>query len=120
MISLSSGDRKAISASSKAGTASQSSASADEDGMHSVDRPRVATADAQSRDSGSTAGRLTRGTIRYAGQAPRGGGSVRSTMMDLPLTITSIMRYGTSVFGDFLFVTWTGTEIYPLTFPDAL
>src|SRR6476660_1408339 len=57
---------------------------------------------------GSTAGRLTRGTIRYAGQAPRGGGSVRSTMMDLPLTITSIMRYGTSVFGDREVVTWTG------------
>ena len=44
-------------------------------------------------------GRPTHGTIRYAGQAPRGGGSVRSTMMDVPLTITSIMRYGTSVFG---------------------
>src|SRR4029077_531261 len=51
---------------------------------------------------------MTRGTIRYAGQAPRGGGSVRSTMMDLPLTITSIMRYGTSVFGDAEVVTWTG------------
>src|SRR5690242_21185770 len=59
-------------------------------------------------DSGSTAGRPTRGTIRYAGQAPGGGGSMRSTMMDLPLTITSIMRYGTSVFGDGEVVTWTG------------
>src|SRR5713226_738756 len=29
-------------------------------------------------------------------------------MMDLPLTITSIMRYGTSVFGDAEVVTWTG------------
>src|SRR5260370_42172122 len=29
-------------------------------------------------------------------------------MMDLPLTITSIMRYGTSVFGDGEVVTWTG------------
>ena len=28
--------------------------------------------------------------------------------MDLPLTITSIMRYGTSVFGDGEVVTWTG------------
>ena len=25
---------------------------------------------------------------------------MRSTMMDVPLTITSIMRYGTSIFGD--------------------
>ena len=49
MISLTSGDRKAISASSKASTASQSSASADEDGMRSGGRPRVATADAHSR-----------------------------------------------------------------------
>src|SRR5690242_17881838 len=49
MISLSSGDRKAISASSKASTASQSSASADEDAMRSGGRPRAATADAQSR-----------------------------------------------------------------------
>jgi hypothetical protein len=49
MISLSSGDRKAISASSKASTASQSSASADEDGMRSGGRPRVATADTHSR-----------------------------------------------------------------------
>src|SRR5690242_7536847 len=39
---------------------------------------------------------------------PPGGGSVRSTMMDVPLTITSIMRYGTSVFGDREVVTWTG------------
>src|SRR6202167_1212784 len=29
-------------------------------------------------------------------------------MMDVPLTITSIMRYGTSVFGDREVVTWTG------------
>ncbi len=49
MISLTSGDRKAISASSKASTASQSSASANEDGMRSGGRPRVATADAHSR-----------------------------------------------------------------------
>jgi fatty-acyl-CoA synthase len=33
---------------------------------------------------------------------------VRSTMMDVPLTITSIMRYGTSMFGDREVVTWTG------------
>jgi acyl-CoA synthetase (AMP-forming)/AMP-acid ligase II len=33
---------------------------------------------------------------------------VRSTMMDVPLTIASIMRYGTSVFGDREVVTWTG------------
>jgi fatty-acyl-CoA synthase len=33
---------------------------------------------------------------------------MRSTMMDIPLTITSIMRYGTSVFGDREVVTCTG------------
>src|SRR5271157_3878187 len=67
----------------------------------------------------STAGRLTHGTIRYAGQAPRGGGSVRSTMMDLPLTITSIMRYGTSVFGDREVVTWTGDGTRRRTYTEA-
>ena len=69
--------------------------------------------------AGSTAGSLTRGTIRYAGQAPRGGGSVRSTMMDLPLTITSIMRYGTSVFGDGEVVTWTGDGTRRRTYAEA-
>ena len=58
MISLSSGDRKAISASSKANTASQSSASADEDGMRSGGRPRVATADAHSRPGRAIAATL--------------------------------------------------------------
>ncbi|MFY9930840.1 MAG: long-chain fatty acid--CoA ligase [Streptosporangiaceae bacterium] len=33
---------------------------------------------------------------------------MRSTMMDVPLTITSIMRYGTSIFGDREVVTFTG------------
>ena len=33
---------------------------------------------------------------------------MRSTMMDIPLTITSIMRYGTSVFGDREVATFTG------------
>ena len=33
--------------------------------------------------------------------------------MDLPLTITSIMRYGTSVFGDGEVVTWTGDGTRP-------
>src|SRR6185437_11921051 len=65
------------------------------------------------------AGRPTRGTIRYAGQAPRGGGSVRSTMMDLPLTITSIMRYGTSIFGDAEVVTWTGDGTRRRTYAEA-
>src|SRR5712692_7596977 len=69
--------------------------------------------------AGSTAGRPTRGTIRYAGQARRGGGSVRSTMMDLPLTITSIMRYGTSVFGDREVVTWTGDGTRRRTYAGA-
>src|ERR1700747_3364555 len=72
------------------------------------------------RPAGSTTGRLTHGTIRYAGQAPtRGGGPVRSTMMDLPLTITSIMRYGTSVFGDREVVTWTGDGTRRRTYAEA-
>src|SRR5499427_9217547 len=71
------------------------------------------------RPPGSTTGRPTRGTIRYAGQAPRGGGSVRSTMMDLPLTITSIMRYGTSVYGDGEVVTWTGGGTRRRTYAEA-
>ncbi len=33
---------------------------------------------------------------------------MRSTMMDVPLTITSVMRYGTSIFGDREVVTFTG------------
>jgi fatty-acyl-CoA synthase len=33
---------------------------------------------------------------------------LRSTMMDVPLTITSVMRYGTSIFGDREVVTFTG------------
>ena len=40
----------------------------------------------------------------------RGGGSMRSTMMDFPLTVTSIMRYGTTVFGDKEVVTCAGDE----------
>src|SRR6266478_5646663 len=79
----------------------------------------VPVAGLPARDTGSTAGSPTRGTIRYAGQAPRGGGSVRSTMMDLPLTITSIMRYGTSVFGDAEVVTWTGDGTKRRTYAEA-
>jgi fatty-acyl-CoA synthase len=33
---------------------------------------------------------------------------VRSTMMDVPLTVTALMRYGTSVFADREVRTWTG------------
>jgi fatty-acyl-CoA synthase len=33
---------------------------------------------------------------------------VESTMMDIPLTVTSILRFGTTVFGDKEVVTWTG------------
>jgi fatty-acyl-CoA synthase len=33
---------------------------------------------------------------------------VRSTMMDVPLTVTGIMRYGTTVYGGREVVTWTG------------
>jgi fatty-acyl-CoA synthase len=35
---------------------------------------------------------------------------MESTMMDIPLTVTSIMRYGTSVFGDKQVATCTGTQ----------
>jgi fatty-acyl-CoA synthase len=33
---------------------------------------------------------------------------VRSTMMDIPLTVTALMRYGASAYGDREVVTWTG------------
>ena len=39
--------------------------------------------------------------------------------MDLPLTITSIMRYGTSVFGDREVVTWTGDGTRRRTYAEA-
>ena len=39
--------------------------------------------------------------------------------MDLPLTITSIMRYGTSVFGDGEVVTWTGDGTRRRTYAEA-
>ena len=39
--------------------------------------------------------------------------------MDLPLTITSIMRYGTSVFGDGEVVTWTGDRTRRRTYAEA-
>jgi fatty-acyl-CoA synthase len=39
--------------------------------------------------------------------------------MDLPLTITSIMRYGTSVFGDREVVTWTGDGTSRRTYAEA-
>jgi fatty-acyl-CoA synthase len=34
--------------------------------------------------------------------------AVRSTMMDVPLTVTGIMRYGTALYGGREVVTWTG------------
>src|SRR5260370_34331973 len=40
-------------------------------------------------------------------------------MMDLPLTITSIMRYGTSVFGHQEVVTWTGDGTRRRTYAEA-
>jgi acyl-CoA synthetase (AMP-forming)/AMP-acid ligase II len=40
-------------------------------------------------------------------------------MMDVPLTITSIMRYGTSVFGDREVVTWTGDGTRRRTYAEA-
>ena len=39
--------------------------------------------------------------------------------MDVPLTITSIMRYGTSVFGDREVVTWTGDGTRRRTYAEA-
>ena len=39
--------------------------------------------------------------------------------MDLPLTITSIMRYGTSVFGDGEVVTWIGDGTRRRTYAEA-
>ena len=44
---------------------------------------------------------------------------MRSTMMDVPLTIASIMRYGTSVFGDREVVTWTGEGTRRRTYAEA-
>src|ERR1700730_15887109 len=40
-------------------------------------------------------------------------------MMDLPRTITSIMLYGTSVFGDAEVVTWTGDGTRRRTYAEA-
>jgi fatty-acyl-CoA synthase len=44
---------------------------------------------------------------------------VRSTVMDTPLTIASIMRYGTSVFGDREVVTCTGDGTRRRTYAEA-
>ena len=44
---------------------------------------------------------------------------MRSTMMDVPLTIASIMRYGTSIFGDREVVTWTGDGTRRRTYAEA-
>jgi fatty-acyl-CoA synthase len=44
---------------------------------------------------------------------------VRSTMMDMPLTIASLMRYGTSVFGDREVVTCTEDGSRRRTYADA-
>jgi len=44
---------------------------------------------------------------------------VRSTMMDIPLTITSIMRYGTSIFGDREVVTCTEDGTRRQTYAEA-
>ena len=44
---------------------------------------------------------------------------MRSTIMDIPLTITSIMRYGTSIFGDREVVTCTGDGARRRTYAEA-
>ena len=44
---------------------------------------------------------------------------MRSTMMDTPLTITSIMRYGTTIFGDREVVTCTGDGTRRRTYAEA-
>jgi fatty-acyl-CoA synthase len=48
-----------------------------------------------------------------------GGSSVRSTMMDIPLTIASIMRYGTSIYGDREVVTCTQGATRRRTYAEA-
>src|SRR5579862_9178994 len=48
-----------------------------------------------------------------------GGSSVRSTMMDIPLTIASIMRYGTSIYGDREVVTCTQDATRRRTYAEA-
>jgi fatty-acyl-CoA synthase len=48
-----------------------------------------------------------------------GGSSVRSTMMDIPLTIASIMRYGTSIYGDREVVTCTQDGTRRRTYAEA-
>jgi fatty-acyl-CoA synthase len=44
---------------------------------------------------------------------------VRSTIMEIPLTVTSIMRYGTSIFGDREVVTCTGDGTRRRTYAEA-
>ena len=44
---------------------------------------------------------------------------MRSTIMDIPLTITSIMRYGTSIFGDRELVTCTEDGARRRTYAEA-
>ncbi len=44
---------------------------------------------------------------------------MRSTMMDVPLTIASIMRYGTSIFGDREVATWTGAGTRRRSYAEA-
>ena len=44
---------------------------------------------------------------------------MRSTIMDIPLTITSIMRYGTSMFGDCEVVTYAGDGVRRRTYAEA-
>ncbi len=44
---------------------------------------------------------------------------MRSTMMDVPLTIASIMRYGTSIFGDREVATWTGSGTRRRSYAEA-
>jgi fatty-acyl-CoA synthase len=44
---------------------------------------------------------------------------MRSTMMDIPLTVSSIMRYGTSVFGDREVVTFTGDSVRRRSYADV-
>jgi len=44
---------------------------------------------------------------------------VRSTMMDIPLTVASIMRYGTSIFGDREVVTCTEASTRRRTYAEA-
>src|SRR5262249_9525717 len=60
--------------------------------------------------------RMTTGRVEEA-RSP--GGSVRSTMMDVPLTVTRIMQYGCSVYGDSEVVTYAPQGLRRQTYTET-